>query len=263
MSGRKIERGDQTREKLLIAAVDVFGRVGFDGATTRMLCEKAGANQQAIAYYFGNRDGLYLAAATSVGDGIKDHIAPMRSLVFARVEEARSGTPLGTDEARRLLTEIIQRMAALFVSSRSEPWARFIIREQMQPTTAFRCLYDDLMGPLLNICDHLIGTLLDEDSASEHVRLRTLALVGSVLMFRMGRASVLAALNWETIDDKGLAVVVFWVVEVVGPFPPPPRIGGGPNCPAASSSWQSSSRASQRRDTTLAASASWTSPTRG
>jgi AcrR family transcriptional regulator len=227
MSGRKIELGDQTREKLLIAAVDVFGRVGFDGATTRMLCEKAGANQQAIAYYFGNKDGLYLAAATSIGDGIKDHIAPLRSLVFARVEEARSGTPLGTDEARRLLTEIIQRMAALFVSSRSEPWARFIIREQMQPTTAFRCLYDDLMGPLLNICDHLIGTLLDEDSASEHVRLRTLALVGSVLMFRMGRASVLAALNWETIDDKGLAAVEALVVELVASIAPASSNVGG------------------------------------
>lgn len=228
MSGRRIERGDQTREKLLIAAVDVFGRVGFDGATTRMLCEKAGANQQAIAYYFKSKEGLYLAAANSIGDGIKDHIAPLRSLVFARVEEARSGTvPLGTDEARRLLTEIIQRMAALFASSRSEPWARFIIREQMQPTTAFRYLYDDLMGPLLNICDHLIGALLGEDPASEHVRLRTLSLVGSVLMFRMGRASVLAALNWETIDDKGLAAIGALVVELVASIvPASPNVGG-------------------------------------
>jgi AcrR family transcriptional regulator len=228
MSGRKIERGDQTREKLLIAAVDVFGRVGFDGATTRMLCEKAGANQQAIVYYFGNKEGLYLAAATSIADGIKDHIAPLRSLVFARVEEACSGTtPLGTDEARRLLTEIIQRMAALFVSSRSEPWARFIIREQMQPTAAFRCLYDDLMGPLLNICDHLVGTLLGEDPACEHVRLRTLSLVGSVLMFRMGRASVLASLNWKTIDDKGLAAIEALAVELVASIAPASRNVGG------------------------------------
>jgi AcrR family transcriptional regulator len=122
MSGRRIERGDQTREKLLIAAIDVFGRVGFDAATTRMLSDGAGANQQAIAYYFGSKEGLYLATAASIADGINDHIAPLRSLVFARVEAARSGTaPLSTDEARRLLCKIIQRMAALFASSRSEP----------------------------------------------------------------------------------------------------------------------------------------------
>lgn len=227
MSGRRIERGDQTREKLLIAALDVFGRVGFDGATTRMLCEKAGANQQAIAYYFGNKEGLYLAVATSIADGIKDHIAPLRSLVFARVEEARSGTALlGADEARRLLTEIIQRMAALFASSRSEPWARFIVREQMQPTAAFSHLYDGVMGPLLNICSHLVGTLLDEDPASEHVRLRTLSLVGSVLMFRMAHAAVLAALSWDVIDDKGLAAIEALVVELVASIAPvPPTVG--------------------------------------
>lgn len=227
MSGRRIERGDQTREKLLIAAVDVFGRVGFDGATTRMLCEKAGANQQAIAYYFGNKEGLYLAVAVSIKDGIKDHIDPLRSLVFARVEESRSGTvPLGADEARRLLTEIIQRMAALFASSRSEPWARFIIREQMQPTAAFSHLYDGVMGPLLGICDHLVGILLGADPASEHVRLRTLSLVGSVLMFRMANAAVLAALNWETIDDRALAAIEALVVELVASIAPAAPIVG-------------------------------------
>jgi hypothetical protein len=69
--------------------------------------------------------------------------------------------------------------------------------------------------------------LLDEDPASEHVRLRTLSLVGSVLMFRMGRASVLAALNWETIDDKGLAAIEALVVELVASIAPAsPNVGG-------------------------------------
>jgi AcrR family transcriptional regulator len=228
MSGRRIERGDRTREKLLIAAVDVFGRVGFDGATTRMLAETAGANQHAIAYYFDSKEGLYLAAATFIADGIKDHITPLRTGVFTRVEQARAGTvPLGTEEARRLLTETIQLMAALFASRRSEPWARFIIREQIQPTTAFSLVYDSVMGPLLNVCDHLVGTLLAADPASEHVRLRTLSLLGSVLMFRMAHASVLAALGWKAIDDKGLAAIEALVVELVASIAPRTAEAGG------------------------------------
>lgn len=227
MSGRRAERGDQTREKLLIAAVDIFGRVGFDGATTRMLSEAAGANQQAIAYYFGSKEGLYVAAATFIADGIKEHIAPLRNLVFARVEEARSGTvPLGTGEARHLLTEVIQRMAVLFAGSRSEPWAQFIIREQLQPTVAFRQLYDGAMGPLLNACHHLVGILLDENPTSEHVRLRTLSLVGSILVFRMARAAALSTLNWETIDDKGLAAIEALSVELVASIVPVSSIVG-------------------------------------
>ena len=59
----KPDRGDVTREKLLTSSIDVFGRYGFDGATTRMLAETAGVNLQAIPYYFGGKEGLYIAAA--------------------------------------------------------------------------------------------------------------------------------------------------------------------------------------------------------
>ena len=48
-----------------------------------------------------------------------------------------AGEPLGEAEARLFLTEIVETMVALFVSKKSESWARFIIREQMEPTEAF------------------------------------------------------------------------------------------------------------------------------
>ena len=54
-------RAEITREKLLSAALDVFGRYGFDGTSTRQLSEAAGVNLQAIPYYFGSKEGLYLA----------------------------------------------------------------------------------------------------------------------------------------------------------------------------------------------------------
>jgi hypothetical protein len=59
------------------------------------------------------------------------------------------------------------------------------------------------------------------------VRLRTLSLVGSVLMFRMGRASVLASLNWKTIDDKGLSAIEALAVELVASIAPASRNVGG------------------------------------
>src|SRR5579862_9588675 len=49
------------RLRLLEAAIDVFGRHGFDGASTRMLAKAAGVNLQAIPYHFGGKEGLYLA----------------------------------------------------------------------------------------------------------------------------------------------------------------------------------------------------------
>lgn len=57
------------RSKLVLAALHVFAEKGFEGATTREICEQANANISAIRYYFGDKAGLYRAAFTEpMGD---------------------------------------------------------------------------------------------------------------------------------------------------------------------------------------------------
>jgi len=204
----RAERGDITRDKLLSAAIDVFGRNGFDATTTRALARAAGVNLQAIPYYFGGKEGLYLAAAEHIGSLIAAHTADIRERVRARLAEAEAaGVALGADEARALLRGILERMAALFVGRESEPWSRFLIREQMAPTEAFRRVYGGVMKPLLGLLGRLVATLLGEDPGSEHVRVRTLSLVGSVLVFRVAHAAVMAHLEWETVGPREVEVV--------------------------------------------------------
>src|SRR5690606_29850486 len=127
---KKGDRSDVTRERLLVAAVDVFGLHGFAGATTRMLTDAAGVNQQAIPYHFGNKLGLHVAAADYIGEQIKAHVAALRLHIEERLR-ASGGNGLPKSEARSLLTQLLQAMVELFVNPRSESWARFLIREQM------------------------------------------------------------------------------------------------------------------------------------
>ncbi len=49
------------RQRLLDAALRLFAARGYEGATTREICEAAGANLSAIRYYFGDKAGLYRA----------------------------------------------------------------------------------------------------------------------------------------------------------------------------------------------------------
>ncbi len=57
------------RSKLVLAALHVFAEKGFEGATTREICEQAGVNISAIRYYFGDKAGLYRTAFTEpMGD---------------------------------------------------------------------------------------------------------------------------------------------------------------------------------------------------
>lgn len=55
-----------TRQKLMRAAVHVFARKGFEGATVREICSRAKANVAAVNYHFGDKASLYAAVLESI-----------------------------------------------------------------------------------------------------------------------------------------------------------------------------------------------------
>lgn len=57
-----------TRERLLRAAMEVFAQKGFEAATVREICQRAGANVAAVHYYFGDKRRLYAAIFDAVFD---------------------------------------------------------------------------------------------------------------------------------------------------------------------------------------------------
>ena len=61
--------GEQSRERLMRAALQLFALQGFAKTSTREIAEAAGANLAAIKYYFGDKAGLYRTVfSESVGD---------------------------------------------------------------------------------------------------------------------------------------------------------------------------------------------------
>jgi AcrR family transcriptional regulator len=52
----------ETRERILHAALEVFTAKGFDGATTREIAARADANVGLLKYYFGDKLSLWRAA---------------------------------------------------------------------------------------------------------------------------------------------------------------------------------------------------------
>jgi len=56
------EATDDTREQILHAALQAFSELGFDGATTRDIAQRAGVNHGLIQYYFGGKPSLWRAA---------------------------------------------------------------------------------------------------------------------------------------------------------------------------------------------------------
>ncbi|MEN8183296.1 MAG: TetR family transcriptional regulator, partial [Myxococcota bacterium] len=61
----------ETRERILQAALEAFSTQGFDGATTREIAARAGANVGLLQYYFGDKSRLWRAAVDRAFEALR------------------------------------------------------------------------------------------------------------------------------------------------------------------------------------------------
>lgn len=97
---------EETRDRLLNAATDLFAEKGFDGARVEEIAGKARVNKAMINYHFGGKEGLYVAILLStfesavqrlkaLEDSTEPADAQLREFVrlFAGLAAARPGLP--------------------------------------------------------------------------------------------------------------------------------------------------------------------------
>src|SRR5947199_6730480 len=101
-------RGEDTRRRILDAALEIFASEGYEGASTRQLAERAGVNLPAIRYYFGSKEGLFRAVIDSIIERTEQHMEPLAGEVRAALASA--------DTPRDVLLELLCRMLEAFVS---------------------------------------------------------------------------------------------------------------------------------------------------
>jgi len=53
---------DRTRQDILNVATEEFASAGFSGARVDIIAERTRTSKRMIYYYFGSKEGLYLAA---------------------------------------------------------------------------------------------------------------------------------------------------------------------------------------------------------
>jgi len=201
------DRGAETRARLTEAALDVFGRYGFEGATTRQIAKEADANLAAIVYHFGSKEELHLAVAEYIVGRIGALVGP--AMAAAQTPGASTTPAAARATLLRLIGTVID---VLLGAEEAERWARFIVREQMQPTAAFDTIYG-FMGGAHGLASTLVARILGRDEDDEEVRLRTFTMIGQVLVFRVAQALVLRRMGWQAIGESERAEIKRVVIE--------------------------------------------------
>lgn len=196
------DRGAETRGRLILAALEVFGRQGFGPASTREIARLAGANLAAIVYHFGSKEGLHRAVAEHVTTEIGRRLGPMA----ANAADALAQGAPDRIMARQLLQQIIEaHMAAMLGVREAEGWARFVVREQMEPSPVLDIIVD-FMEPVHGIVRRLVAILTGAPPESDEVGFRVFTLVGQVLVFRVAQPLVLRVMGRDGLsaDDRRL-----------------------------------------------------------
>jgi TetR/AcrR family transcriptional regulator, regulator of cefoperazone and chloramphenicol sensitivity len=197
-------RGAETRQRIVEAALDVFGAHGFDEASTRQIADRAGVNLAALHYYFTGKDGLYHACAEHLASYGETLVGPFLARIDAALADPRS-----TQRSLRvLLRAMLDGLADRLVSPGDPPaWIVFVLREQLRPTGAYQVLHERIGARLIGSFAALAGRLIGQPADAQDTILRTLAMFGPLMLFQRARGAALLALGWPDYGGARLALV--------------------------------------------------------
>src|ERR1700747_1053947 len=87
-------RGEETRARIVAAALRMFGERGFEAASTRDIATIAGVNAPALQYYFDNKEGLYLACVEHIVKRVWEYMSDGIAAAERAVAENKSDAEL-------------------------------------------------------------------------------------------------------------------------------------------------------------------------
>src|SRR3984893_16211568 len=194
-----VQPGLDAKQRLIEAGLEIFGTFNLEGATTRQLAERAGVNQAAIPYYYGGKEGLYLAVIEHLLTQKANRVRPLVQEIRENLQKKR----LSPEDALEGIKTIFGAFLEVLLEDKATTtWARIIMREQMQPTKAFDLIYERWISPVHETLSALLAVILRKKTTDPNLILRTHTLVGQILIFLSGRETILRRLKWEAYHES-------------------------------------------------------------
>jgi AcrR family transcriptional regulator len=184
---------DPTKTRLLEAAGEEFAEKGFEGATVRAICDRAGTNLAAVNYHFGDKEQLYeqtVLHAHRCGPGMPH-------------EPSRLESP--DEELREHIGIFLRNVAAL----ESPTWHQtLMLREMANPTRASETLVREAIRPRF---ENLTAILRRLCPTADDRRIHALAfsVVGQCLHYKLHRP----------ISERLVGAKAFAELGAAPPFP--------------------------------------------
>lgn len=206
-------KGEQTRARLLEAALDCFGPDGFERVTTRQIATRAGVNLPALTYYFGSKEGLYLACAQHIAGQYSQALNPAAVEAQAALDAGLPPAVVG----ERLKGLMAALAGFLLASSDAVNRNLFIQREMANRGPAFDLLYDRLWGPGIEFAAVLVERAAGGRLTPTEAGVRAALMIASLAGFGEGRAVIERAISKSDRIDYAIAALNEQIDALVRP----------------------------------------------
>ncbi|MGJ0624136.1 transcriptional regulator CecR [Xenorhabdus bovienii] len=193
-------RGEQAKQQLIESAIEIFGKSGLEGATTRNIAQHAKQNIAAISYYFGSKEGLYLAVAQFIADKLKSEFSPLVEAIDHFFVE--TSQPYPQAQILAFIHEGMTRYNCLIFETSSINLSRIMSHEQLTPTAAYSVIHEQGLAPVYSRLNKLIANYIGADERQISTQIHTHALLGEILSFRLAREALLRQTGWDNLGTK-------------------------------------------------------------
>ncbi len=188
-------RTDETKSRLIEAAMRQFGRHGFEATSLRAVVADAKQNISSVKYHFGSKDGLFDACVRAAAQRLKAE-GP-GGIVTSETTNLSSLSP---EQARIMIRVVID--VALRDALRPElaDELRFLQREIVIGGRGAGIFYDEVLQDHVAFFAKLfsIAEALDKQEA----RLRALAIMMQTVLFLSAGPVIETGIGWRITSER-------------------------------------------------------------
>jgi AcrR family transcriptional regulator len=163
-----------TRGRLLEAAMALFAERGYEKTTMAAISERAEANIAAVNYHFGDKQALYLEA------------------LRAAFAEANASFPVvlaeeGAPPEQRLRHHIAAMISQIFSPSAAGYLCRMVAKEFAEPTFALDMIFSELISQNREQMRSAVSGILGADVSEQRIHLAMVSVVAQFQFYNFTR----------------------------------------------------------------------------
>lgn len=197
-------RGEETRRRLIEAAIRLFGERGFEGASTRDIARMAGVNAPALQYYFDSKEGLYRACIQHLTETAETHFGPALTAAEAVLADAEAAREALIEAFSNLQDAIADH---LLLSDESQHRRLFVAQEQSGRGMESEPLDSPAKRRMNRVGAALVSRLSGRSAEDPLTLLRLMTAHGQLVVFHAVPRTALLTLGWDRLNSEHMALL--------------------------------------------------------